>query len=328
MIKIITDSTSDLSDEILKKYDIDLLPLYIHMGEKEYKDRIDVTVDQIYQWSDANKTTPKTAACSIEDAKEAIKPYQEQGAEVIMFAISEDMSASANVMRLAAEALDYEEHVYVINSQNLSTGIGLLIIEAAVMAQEGREAKDIVTRVEALRPYVRASFVVDTLTYLHRGGRCSATAALVGSVFKIKPRIFVKDGKMDAGKKYRGNIDKVILQYTKEMERELKKARKDRVFITHSNAPEETVALVKRYLESLGRFKEILITNAGGVISSHCGPGTLGVLFIAGGTEFGPYDEEFDANHNGVMEEEERAAEEAYIRHLAQNSSEEDEEDE
>ena len=328
MIKFITDSTSDLSDEILKKYDIDMLPLYIHMEEKECKDRTEVTVDEIYEWSDENKTTPKTSACSIEDAMEAIRPYMEKNDDVIMFAISEAMSTTANVMRLAAESLDYSDHVWVINSQNLSTGIGLLILEAVTLAQEGRDAADIVNRIEALRPFVRASFVVDTLTYLHRGGRCSATAALVGSVFKIKPRIFVKDGKMDAGKKYRGTLEKVILQYVKDMEDDLKKARRDRVFITHSNAPQEVIELVKKYLQGLGRFKEIIVTKAGGVISSHCGPGTLGVLFIAGGTEFGPYDEQFDANHNGVMEDDERAEEAAYIRQLAEYNVDNEDEDE
>lgn len=328
MVKVITDSTSDLSDEIIKQYDIDILPLYIHLGDKEYKDRIEITVEDIFKWSDENDTTPKTAAPSIEDAMNAIKPYQEQDADIIMFAISEDMSATANVMRLAADALDYSEHVFVINSQNLSTGIGLLVVEAAVMAKQGIPADEIVKRIESLKPYVRASFVVDTLQYLHRGGRCSATAALVGSVFKLKPRIFVKDGKMDAGKKYRGKIEKVIMQYVKEMEDDLKKAKKDRVFITHSGCSTEVLSHVKEYLKELNYFKEIIITNAGGVISSHCGPGTLGVLFIADGSSFGPYDEKFDSNHNGIMEEDEKAAEAAYIRHMSEKDKMEETEDE
>lgn len=323
MVKIITDSTSDLTDELLKKYDIDKLPLYVHLGEKEYRDGVDITVEEIYKWSDENGTTPKTSAPSIDDARKAIEPYKEQGTDVVMFAISENMSACANVMRLAAEALEYENHVFVINSQNLSTGIGLLVIEAAIMAQKGIAAEEIVGRIQSLIPYVRASFVVDTLTYLHRGGRCSATAALVGGVFKLKPRIHVENGKMDAGKKYRGKIDKVILQYVKDMEEDLKSAKKDRVFITHSGCSEETINLVKGYLESLNYFDEILVTRAGGVIASHCGPGTLGVLFIGEGAAFGPYDEQFDINHNGIMEEEEKAAEAAYIRHISEKDKDE-----
>lgn len=285
MVKIITDSTSDLTDELLKKYDVEKIPLYVHMGDDEYRDGIDIAVDELYKWSDENDTTPKTAAPSIDDVIKTIEPYKEKGTDLIMFAVSEDMSACGNVMRLAAEALEYEEHVFVVNSQNLSTGIGLLVIEAAIMAQQGIEAKEIVKKIEELKPQVRSSFVVDTLTYLHRGGRCSATAALVGGMLKLKPRIHVENGKMDAGKKYRGKIDKVIIQYVKDMEEDLKNAKKDRVFITHSGCPEETISLVKEYIESLNYFEEILVTRAGAVISSHCGPGTLGVLFIANSAE-------------------------------------------
>lgn len=280
MIKIIADSTCDLTDEILQRYDIDILPLYIHLGEKEYKDRLEIQPEDIFSWSNDNNTTPKTAAPSIEDAVEAMKPYVEKGDEILMFAISEDMSATANVMRLAAEHLHYKEHVHVIDSASLSTGNGLLIVEAAIMAENKVPVKEIVDAIEELKPNVRASFVVDTLTYLHRGGRCSATTALAGSLLKIKPSIIVKDGKMDADKKYRGKLNKVILQYVQDMEQELLHAKKDRVFITHSGCDREIVDSVRAYLESLEHFGEIIETRAGSVISSHCGPGTLGVLFI------------------------------------------------
>lgn len=281
MIKIIADSTCDLTDEILQRYDIDILPLYIHLGEKEYKDRLEIQPEDIFSWSNDNNTTPKTAAPSIEDAVEAMKPYVEKGDEILMFAISEDMSATANVMRLAAEHLNYKEHVHVIDSASLSTGNGLLIVEAAIMAENKVPVKEIVDAIEELKPDIRASFVVDTLTYLHRGGRCSATTALAGSLLKIKPSIIVKDGKMDADKKYRGKLNKVILQYVQDMEQELQNAKKDRVFITHSGCDREIVDSVRAYLESLEHFGEIIETRAGSVISSHCGPGTLGVLFIA-----------------------------------------------
>ncbi len=281
MIKIIADSTCDLTDEILQRYDIDILPLYIHLGEKEYKDRLEIQPEDIFSWSNDNNTTPKTAAPSIEDAVEAMKPYVEKGDEILMFAISEDMSATANVMRLAAEHLNYKEHVHVIDSASLSTGNGLLIVEAAIMAENKVPVKEIMDAIEELKPDVRASFVVDTLTYLHRGGRCSATTALAGSLLKIKPSIIVKDGKMDADKKYRGKLNKVILQYVQDMEQELQNAKKDRVFITHSGCDREIVDSVRAYLESLEHFGEIIETRAGSVISSHCGPGTLGVLFIA-----------------------------------------------
>ena len=189
------------------------------------------------------------------------------------------MSTSGNVMRLAAEELEAADLVTVIDSANLSTGIGLLVIEAAVMAQAGKSAAEITAVIEELKPKVRASFVVDTLTYLARGGRCSSVTALLANTLKLKPRIVVKDGKMDVDKKYRGPLGKVLVKYTKDMEPELLQADPARVFITHSGCDPETVEQVRAYLKSLGIFKDVIETRAGGVISSHCGPGTLGVLF-------------------------------------------------
>lgn len=280
-VKIISDSTCDLSKELVQRYDIDILPLHILLGDKEYEDGV-ITPDEIFAWSDANKTTPKTSAPAITEAVELMRPYVEEGRELVCFSISESMSTSGNVMRLAAGELDADELVTVIDSTNLSTGIGLLVIEAAIMADKGCSASEIKARMEELKPYVRASFVVDTLTYLYRGGRCSAVAAMAGSVLKLHPRIVVENGAMDAAKKYRGRLSSVIMSYTKDMEEQLKNARPDRVFITHSGCDRQIVDNVRGYLESLGIFDEILETRAGGVISSHCGPGTLGVLFIAG----------------------------------------------
>ena len=280
MIKIISDSTCDLSRELIEKYNISILPLHIHLGEEEYQDGVSITPDELYVWSDANNTTPKTSAASMGEAIDAFQPHINNGDEIICFTISSSMSANYKVMCLAAEDLDAEDKIHVIDSANLSTGIGLLVIEAAVMAQEGKSADEIVARIEELKPLVRASFVVDTLTYLHRGGRCSSVAALAGGMLKLHPRIAVEDGAMDAKKKYRGKINSVIMSYVKDMEEDLKTAKKDRVFITHSGCEQSILDEVHSYLESLNVFDEILVTRAGSVISSHCGPGTLGVLFI------------------------------------------------
>ena len=235
MVKIISDSTCDLSQELLRKYEIDILPLHILLGDKEYEDGKNITSDQIYTWSDANKTTPKTSAPALADAMELFRPYVEAGREIVCFSISAGMSTSGNVMRLAAEELGASDRIKVI----------------------------------------------DTLTYLYRGGRCNAVAAMAGGVLKLHPRIVVENGAMNASKKYRGKIDSVIMDYVKDMEKDLKNARPERVFITHSGCKQETVEKVRAYMEELDVFDEILETRAGGVISSHCGPGTLGVLYIA-----------------------------------------------
>lgn len=280
MVKIISDSTCDLSKELLNRYDIDIIPLHIILGEQEYLDGKNITPDEIYKWSDENKTTPKTSAPSIEDTIDTMNKYLSQGMEIVCFTISSEMSTSMNVMKLAAQELEAEDKVFVIDSRNLSTGIGLLVIEAAIMAKANLSASQIANSINELIPSVRSSFVVDTLEYLYRGGRCSGLAALAGGVLKLHPQIIVNKGIMSAAKKYRGKMKQVILDYTKDLERALLTAKKERVFITHSGCDKEIIDSVYKYLEDLNHFDEILITQAGGVISSHCGYGTLGVLFI------------------------------------------------
>ena len=281
MVKIIADSTCDLSPELVTKYDIDILPLHILLGEDEYEDGKNVTPEEIFLWSDEHKTTPKTSAPSLTDAIALFRPYIESGREIICFSISSSMSTSGNVMRIAAEELEAADCITVIDSANLSTGIGLLVVEAAIMAQNNHTAAEITSVIEKLKPNVRASFVVDTLTYLYRGGRCNAVAAMAGGVLKLHPKIVVENGAMNASKKYRGKINSAIMSYVKDMEKDLQSARPDRVFITHSGCDHAIVEAVREYLKSLGVFAEILETRAGGVISSHCGPGTLGVLYIS-----------------------------------------------
>ena len=282
MIRICSDSTCDLSDEIVQKYGINIIPLHIVLGDKEYRDRVEISQEEIFEWADKNRTTPKTSAISYEDAEAVIKPMAEAGDEAVIFTISGSMSTTMNVFNMVAEDLGASDRIHIVDSMNLSTGIGLLVVEAAVMAARGCTADEILKEIERLRPKVRSSFVVDTLTYLARGGRCSSVVALTGGVLRIHPKIIVKDGKMEVSKKYRGQIKAVVMDYVKDMHYALLGARPQRVFVTHTSSDREMVENVKAYLESLGYFEEILETRAGGVISSHCGPGTLGVLFIEG----------------------------------------------
>ena len=280
MVKIISDSTCDLSKELIEKYGIRIIPLYVRLGEDEYKDGVNITPEELYKWSDDHGETPKTAASSVADIEEYIDKDGDD--EYIIFTISSQMSANFNNCKLAAEDLEMEDRIFVIDSANLSTGIGLQVLCAAELAAEGKKAAEIVSYIESIKGKVRASFVIDTLVYLHRGGRCSGLAAFFGSALKLHPRISVDNGAMHPEKKYRGKIDRCVLDYVKDMEPALLKAEKARVFITHSGCDSAIVDSVKAYLESLNHFDEILETRAGAVISSHCGPGTLGVLFISG----------------------------------------------
>ncbi len=277
-VKIVADSTCDLSEDLIKKHDITIIPLNIVLDMKSYLDGVQITADEIYEWADRMNTTPKTAAPEMGYIINTLKPFVEAGDDIIFFGISEEMSVTCNSVRLAAEEMSYQK-IRVINSQNLSTGIGLQVLRAAELAKKGLGTDDIVKEIEEARDKVRASFVIDTLTYLQRGGRCSAVTALLGNALKLKPMICVKQGKMGVDKKYRGKQQSVVRSYAKDLEPQLLQADKKRVFITHSGIDQVILEETYDYLKGLGHFDEILITRAGGVISSHCGPNTLGILF-------------------------------------------------
>ncbi len=280
MIRIVADSTCDLTKELAEKNGIQIVPLHIVLGEKEYLDGVEITPDEIYAWADKNEDTPKTSAIGFEEAMEVLKQVVDTDDEMIVFTISSKMSTTVNVFRMVVEELELENKVSVIDTENLSTGIGLILLKAASMVKEGKSRTEICQKVEELKRNVQASFVVDTLTYLHRGGRCSSVAAIAGGVLKLHPKIVVADGSMSADKKYRGKIDKAIWDYVKDMEDALKDADSERVFITHSGCDQAIIDKVYDYLSDMNYFKEILVTRAGGVISSHCGYGTLGVLYL------------------------------------------------
>ena len=278
MIRIVSDSTCDLSQELIKKYEISIIPLCITLGEGTYLDGIDITPSEIYKWSDEHKTTPKTSAVPFDKIESTLKPMIDAVDDIISSGISEDMSSTCNRVRIFAEDTE-DDRLFVINSKNLSTGIGLQVLRAAELRDAGKSAEDIVSEIEGARDLVRASFVIDTPTFLARGGRCTAVEAFMANALKLHPEILVKDGKMGAGRKVRGKPSVAVMAYVDGLMPALKVADTRRVFITHSGSDREIIDAVKEKLVALDRFDEILVTQAGGVISSHCGPNTLGVLF-------------------------------------------------
>lgn len=277
-VRIVADSTCDLSKELLDRYHITIIPLNIVLDMKSYLDGREITSKEIFEWSDRMNTTPKTAAPELGYVLEVLRPMAEAKEDILFLGISEDMSVTCQVVRMAGEELAYDR-IWVINSKNLSTGIGLQVLRAAQLAQSGKSVMSIVQEIEEAREKVCASFVIDTLTYLQRGGRCNAITALLGNTLKLKPMITVKNGRMGVAKKYRGRQQSVIRSYAKELEPQLLQADPTRVFITHSGIDPVIEKETYDYLVDLHYFKEILITQAGGVISSHCGPNTLGILY-------------------------------------------------
>lgn len=277
-VKIISDSTCDLSADLLEKYDIAITPLMVTCRDNSYKDGVDITPDDIYAYVAESGKLPKTSAINVGEYIDVFRHWREQGYDIVHFSISSGFSSTYQNACIAAEEVG---GVYVVDSQNLSTGQGLLVLRAAEMAEQGADAKTIAETCSALAPCVEASFVVDSIDYLYKGGRCSALAALGANVLKLKPCIEVKDGKMSPGKKYRGKIEKVILDYVVERLKDRTDIDKSRIFITHTRCEESTVNSVREKIKELAPdFEEILETTAGSTITTHCGPNTLGILFI------------------------------------------------
>lgn len=280
MIKITCDSTADL-EYLFAEKDIDFLPLAVTLGDKSYFDGVDIKPPDIFEYVKEKGILPKTAARSEEDFYEFFKQYTERGDEVIHFNISSKFSASNEMAQKAAKRLS---GVYVVDSYNLSTGTGLLAMYANDLIQKGFGAKEIYEAVLKRIPHVQASFVVDTMDYLRKGGRCSGIASFAASVLRIKPTILVKDGGMVVGKKYMGNFDKVILKYVNDTLNTFNDPDNTRIFITHTYANESTVEAVRNEIQKIASFKEIIETKAGCTVTSHCGKNTLGILYINDGS--------------------------------------------
>ena len=276
-IVITSDSTSDLSSELRQRYNINILPLGVTLGGKVYKDGVDITPDDIYAHHDKTGELPKTTAANVDEFYNFFKKFADEGKSVIHFDISSGMSSTFNNARIAAEEF---ENIYVIDSANLSTGIGLLVVAAAEMVNEGLEAEEIVAKINDMVPKVDASFVIDNLEYLYKGGRCSALAAFGANMLKLKPCIEVKNGAMGVSKKYRGRYADVLKTYVSERLGDGSDIDNSRVFVTHAGCDEEVVKQVVEQVKEAGIFKEVFLTRAGCTVSSHCGANTLGVLFI------------------------------------------------
>lgn len=278
-VLLTADSTCDLSAEIKERFHVITKPLHIVLEEKNYDDGVNLTPDDIYRTYHEKKVLPKTAAVNAVEFTDFFTPYLEQGYEIVHINLGSGLSVTHTNCRMAAAELD---GVYVVDSCNLSTGSGLLVLEAAERIAAGMPAEQVAREVQELVSKVNASFVLDTLEFLHKGGRCSALAMMGANLLQLKPCIEVDNtsGKMGVGKKYRGSLDKCLQQYVQDKLDGRADIRTNRVFITHSGISEERIAMVKAEVEKYQTFDEILITRAGCTISSHCGPNTLGVLFM------------------------------------------------
>ena len=276
-VVIVSDSTCDLSRELIERYDIQIIPLVVHLGDKQYRDGVDIDPDTIYDYYEKTGLLPKTAAINASDFIEVLKELTDKNREVVLFTISSEMSSTFNNARLAAQEL---KGVYAVDTRNLSTGGGLLVVAAAELAKQGKTAAEIAEICTEMTSRVDASFVIDNLEFLHKGGRCSAVAAFGANLLSLKPCIVVKDGKMGVGKKYRGKFAACLKSYVADRVGDGSHIELDRTFITHAGCDQTIINACVEQVKAAAPFGEVLVTRAGCTISSHCGRNTLGVLFV------------------------------------------------
>ncbi len=280
-IKITADSTCDLSKQLVEQYNVAISPLHVSLGADDFHDGVTIVPEDIYNFYATNKQLPKSGACSAVEYEEFFKKQLDEGYDaVIHFNISSEMSASHNNALTAAQNL---QNVYVVDSRNLSTGTGLLVLYACDLASEGLDAQQIVEKVSARLDAVRASFIIDTLEYLHKGGRCTTLVYYAANLMSLKPTIEVKGGKMGVGNKFLGRFARCVGKYADLVKSQCTSPDKKRCFVTHTQMDEALVQSIIEKVKSWGYFDEVLETTAGCTITTHCGPNTIGILYINDG---------------------------------------------
>ncbi len=276
-IKIISDSTADLPKELIEKYDIQVLPLCVTLGENTYKDGLEISASDIFKFYEEKKILPKTSAVSVAEYTDVFSEWVEKGYDVIHFCISSTMSSCYQNACIAAVELG---HVWSIDSANLSSGIGLQVVMAAELAQKGESAEVIAREINEAKTRVDASFILNQLEFLHKGGRCSGVAALGANLLKLKPCIEVCEGSMKVGKKYRGAYEKCALEYVRDRLENNDNIDTKRIFLTWTGVDEKLIKEIAKEIKKCKKFDEIIINEAGSTITGHCGPGTFGVLYF------------------------------------------------
>lgn len=277
-IKIFTDSTSDLTKEILDLYDISVVPLYVTFEDAAYRDGIDINSIELYKKVEACNKLPKTAAPSPADFQKAFKPYIDEGKSILYIGLSSQISSTIQNAKIAAG--DFPEgSIEIVDSLNLSSGIGLLVLKACDYVKEGLTVKQISGKLQEHIDKVKTAFIIDTLDYLYMGGRCTALQNFISGVLKIRPVVQVVEGKMILAQKLRGKREKSLETMLNNVLKDKENISPERIMITHSMGQEDANAL-KEQLEKSINAEEIIITEAGCVISSHCGPNTVGILYI------------------------------------------------
>lgn len=277
MIRITCDSTCDLPKEMYAERNITVVSMGVTLGERFGHDGVDLTADEIYAFVSETGKLPTTSAISVGEYTDVFGPIVASGDQILHISLSSELSSSYQNACIAASDFD---GVRVVNSKSLSTGSGLLVLLASDLIQSGLGLDEAADALAQAAEKLDVSFVIQTLDYLHKGGRCSTVAALGANLMKLRPEIEVKDGKMAVAKKYRGSIDRSVSDYIKGRLAGREDVDTARIFVTHSGVPDEVLENAVAQVKALQPFTEVYTSRAGCTISSHCGPGTLGVLFF------------------------------------------------
>lgn len=278
-VKILTDSTADLSPELVRKFGVSVIPFIVNFGSDSFLDGVDITTQRLFELVEERKMLPKTAAPAPGDFYQAFKAAAEDGSQVIYVGISSKLSSGLETARIVASQFPGGQ-VQVFDSANLSTGIGLQVLAAVEMARAGKSQQEILAELERIAPRVRTSFIIDTLDYLRMGGRCSAVQALVGALLQIRPMITVVDGAMTVGAKVRGSRKKALDHMLEGFVADAAFVAPDRVFVTHTGCHDDAEYLIGEIKRAAPHVREVIETTAGAVIGSHCGPNTIGILYV------------------------------------------------
>lgn len=276
-IKITSDSTCDLSKELLEQHNITIVPLTVIKDDKAYTDGITITTDEIFAHVAAGGNLCSTTAVSVGEYQEWFAKFADSYDAVVHISISSEFSSSYQNACLAAEEFS---NVIAIDSRNLSTGQGLVVLKACELVKTASSLEEIKEKLVDFTSKVEASFLLDRLDYMVKGGRCSAVVALGANLLNLKPCIEVKNGKMAVVKKYRGNYAKCLATYVKDRLVNRDDLDRKTLFVTRTPVSDDCLQAVKTAVDSFAEFENIYWTMAGCTISCHCGPGTLGVLFV------------------------------------------------
>ena len=276
-MKITCDSTCDLSPELCARYHIAVIPMYVAMGDRLCRDGVDVAPKELFSYVEETGKLPTTSAISVGEYEDFFRSFVADGYEVVHINLSSDLSSSHQNARLAAQEVG---NVHIVDSRSLSTGSGHLVILAAELVSAGYDGAYIAKSLDDMKGQLDVSFVLQTLDYLHKGGRCSGMARFGANMLKLRPEIVMENGTLHVGKMYRGSMEKTILDYIRGRLENEKAVNYDRIFVTHSGVPEEIVKKAVALVKELRPFEEVLVTVAGSTISCHCGPACIGVLFF------------------------------------------------